>query len=93
MALLFGGVDSTWLSLLRVFGAWELLNVFSTREIREGWIFPFDSFGVLGGLAPLEVEVAAGEAERLRFEVMGTDLAGFVCSESEEVPEDDDTER
>lgn len=90
----------------------------STREIREGWIFPFESFGVFGGLAPLEV--AVGEAERLRFEVAGIDLAGAVSeaecpgaedkteisrfadgveitatsdSESEEVPEDEDTER
>lgn len=68
------------------------MNVFSTRDIREGWIFPFDSFGVFGGLAPLEMEIAAGDAERLRFEVTGTDWAGFVGSESEEVPEDEDME-
>lgn len=92
MALLAGGVDSAWFSLLRDFGAWELLSVLSTREIRDGWIFPFESFGVFGGLAPLEVDTAAGEVERLRFEVTGTGLAGFVSSESEEVPEDEDTE-
>lgn len=38
------------------------------------------------------MEIVAGDAERLRFEVTGTDLAGFVSSESEEVPEDEDTE-
>ncbi len=38
------------------------------------------------------MEIAAGDAERLRFEATGTDLAGFVSSESEEVPEDEDTE-
>lgn len=43
-------------------------------------------------MAPLEIEIAAGDAERLRFEVIGTDLAGFVGSESEEVPEDEDME-
>lgn len=81
---------------MRDFGAWELLSVFSTREIREGWIFPFDSFGVFGGLAPLEVEVSAGETERLRFDVAGRELAGVVSgadSESEDVSEDEDTER
>lgn len=97
-----------------------MLSALSTREIREGWIFPFESFGVFGGLAPLEVEVAVGEAERLRFEVTGIDLAGVVGeaddsgeeedtgissfadgversatsdSESDKVPEDEDTER
>lgn len=38
------------------------------------------------------MESAAGDAERLRFEVTGTDWAGFVGSESEEVPEDEDME-
>lgn len=38
------------------------------------------------------MEIAAGDAERLRFEDTGTDLAGFVSSESEEVPEDEDME-
>lgn len=38
------------------------------------------------------MEIAAGDAERLRFEVTGTGLAGFVISESEEVSADEDTE-
>lgn len=115
-----GGVDSAWLSILRDFGAWEWPTVFSTRDIREGWIFPFEIFGVFGGLAPLEIEAAVGEAERLRFEVTGIDLDEAVSevedsgaedkrelsrfvdevertatsdSVSEEVPEDEDTER
>ena len=93
-----GGVDSAWLSLgrvwagvLRDFGALKLLNVLSTREMREGWIFPFDNFGVFGGFAPLEVEVAAGEAERLRFEDTGIDLAGDM-GEADDPGADEETE-
>lgn len=38
------------------------------------------------------MEIAAGDGERLRLEVTGTDWAGFEGSESEGVSEDEDME-